>query len=304
MLFFAFNIAVVVLCIADFCVMQRTNLSSATYCLLAVFWLLCGLFFSFVVYSIFGIEKTYEYLSAYFIEKTLSLDNLFVFYYIFSFFNISLEAQPKLLFVGIFSAIFLRLIMIYSTFSIISKFSWAMYPLGIFLIYCGIATFHSRREKKDHIAAWLRKAKNVFKNVSIVQPQSNLEFLSIGKCNGKYIITITTYVIAIFAIELSDILFAVDSIPAVFAATTDEVIAYTSNVLAIIGLRSLYHVFAIAVDRLYYLKHAVSLVMVIVGCKILLSNFIHITPLYSLTLFFIIFLGTFLTSRFCIRNAQ
>ncbi len=304
MLFFAFNILVVMLCIADFCIMQRTHLSSAASCVLSIFWVLFGLSFSLVIYWIFGIEKTYEYLSAYFIEKTLSLDNLFVFYYIFSFFNVSLNSQPKLLFIGIFSAIFFRLIMIYATFAIISKFSWVIYPLGLFLIYCGLTTFLDKDRKNYHINEWIDKIKNVFKNISIAHPHSNLEFFCINKKDGKYTITITTYVLAIFAIEISDILFAVDSIPAVFSVTNNEIIAYTSNILAILGLRSLYHFFAITVDRLYYFKHAVSLVMVIVGGKMLLSHFINIQPLHSLCLFSIIFFAAFLMSSFYKRDVQ
>lgn len=268
---------------------------------LSCFWIFCGISFSAIVYALYGDIKCYEYLSGYFIEKTLSVDNLFVFYYIFSSLGIKTQEQSRLLFIGIFSAIIFRIIMIYITFTILDIIAWLIYPLGAFLMYCGIHAFFDKSEKSDdEIIRSVNKLLSKFKCIKFAKVGNEFSFFKYE--NGT--LFITTGVLAILAIEFSDILFAVDSIPAVFAVTKDKSIAYMSNILAILGLRSLYHVFAITIDRFYYFKHAISLIMIIVGIKMMISNFVHIDPIHSLMLLLFIFIIAFIASNIRARRLK
>ena len=261
---------------------------------LSCFWIFCGISFSGIVYASYGDVKCYQYLSGYFIEKTLSVDNLFVFYYIFSSLGIKTSEQSRLLFIGIFSAIIFRIIMIYITFTILDQLAWLIYPLGAFLMYCGIHAFFDKSEKSDdEIVHSVNKMLSKFNCIKFAKGGNEFAFFKYE--NGT--LFITTGVLAILAIEFSDILFAVDSIPAVFAVTKDKSIAYMSNILAILGLRSLYHVFAITIDRFYYFKHAISIIMVIVGIKMMISNFVHIDPIHSLIMLLFIFIVAFIASN-------
>ena len=268
---------------------------------LSCFWIFCGISFSAIVYALYGDVKCYEYLSGYFIEKTLSVDNLFVFYYIFSSLGIKTQEQSRLLFIGIFSAIIFRIIMIYITFTILDTIAWLIYPLGAFLMYCGIHAFSDKSEKSDdEIIRSVNKMLSKFKCIKFAKAGNEFSFFKYE--SGT--LFITTGVLAILAIEFSDILFAVDSIPAVFAVTKDKSIAYMSNILAILGLRSLYHVFAITIDRFYYFKHAISLIMIIVGIKMMISNFVHIDPIHSLMLLLFIFIIAFIASNIRARRLK
>lgn len=294
MLLLWFNIIIVALCVLDFWIISRSKESVRTSIYLSCFWIFCGITFSGVVYATYGSIKCYEYLSGYFIEKTLSVDNLFVFYYIFSSLGIKTSEQSRLLFIGIFSAIIFRIIMIYITFTILDTIAWLIYPLGAFLMYCGIHAFFDNGDKSDDkIVESVNKMLAKFKCIKFAKPGDGFSFFKYD--NGT--LFITTGVLAILAIEFSDILFAVDSIPAVFAVTKDKSIAYMSNILAILGLRSLYHVFAITIDRFYYFKHAISLIMIIVGIKMMVSNFIHVDPVHSLILLLFIFIVAFIASN-------
>lgn len=289
-----FNLFIVLLCFADFHFIKVSKKPFKTSLFLSVFWVLCGL--SFSIFIFYGVEysshelaklKTYEYLSAYFIEKTLSMDNLFVFFYIFSFLKIPLSQQSKLLFIGVFSALIFRFVTIYITFSVMNAFSILIIPLGIILIAIGIKPllFRNSDTRKSDILDKFKSFISNSKRVKIVYQSKNYAFFKI-KNNALHI---TSAMIAIVIIEVADILFAADSIPAIFAVTNDPMIAYTSNVFAILGLRSIYHLFAITATKLYYFEFAISITMILVGIKMIFSTVLTINPLYSLMTLLIIF---------------
>lgn len=292
--FLLFNLFIVLLCLIDFYFIKVSKKQFKTSVLLSSFWVLCGLSFSLFVF--YGFEhssyelaklKTYEYLSAYFIEKTLSVDNLFVFFYIFSFLKIRLSQQPKLLFIGVFSALVFRFVTIYITFSVMNAFSVLIIPLGAILIAIGVKPllFRNSDAKNPDILDRFKTFISNSKRIKIVYQSRNYAFIKIKNKE----LHITSAMIAIIMIEIADILFACDSIPAIFAVTNDQMIAYTSNVFAILGLRSLYHLFAITATKLYYFKFAISITMILVGIKMVLSNVLTINPLYSFVTLIIIF---------------
>ncbi|MBQ7673290.1 MAG: TerC/Alx family metal homeostasis membrane protein [Alphaproteobacteria bacterium] len=240
---------------------------------LTFFWLFVGLAFSGFVYVHMGTDHFYEYLSAYFVEKSLSVDNIFVFLLIFEKFGIETRYQRKLLFAGIWGALILRALMIFAVSGVLSAFHFMIYVFGAFIFLMGLMSFIKNNDNNDFDNVFnLKKYFNVFQG-----DHSGQFFI---KENGKWKTTIL--VVAVICIEICDIIFAFDSIPALFSITPDKAIIYTSNAFAIIGLRSLYIAFAFAVNRFHYLKHGVGVILLFIGAKMIFSDYIDISPLVSL----------------------
>jgi tellurite resistance protein TerC len=187
---------------------------------------------------------------------------------IFQKMNIDGEYQRKLLFLGIFSALIFRVIMILMVSSLLHSFHFMMWIFGVLLFYAGVAAFQSPEDGKNFGGVVLKKAA-AYLNIS----EKNHDGRFFISENGVTKITILT--VTIFCIEICDIVFAFDSIPALFSITDDRFVIYTSNVFAIIGLRSLYIVFAKFVGELHYLKYGVALILCLIGTKMMLSNYIH-----------------------------
>lgn len=257
-----------------------------------IFWIGLSLVFNIGIYIFLGEQKALEYLGGYIIEETLSLDNLFLFLVIFESFKIPVNYQRKVLNYGIFGAIVLRLIFIILGVNIVNKFQWILYIFGFTLIISGIKMIkESGGEEKDF-------RKSIFiKLLSKIIPITNkLEGEKFFVRNNKVLYATPLFAI-LFLIECSDLIFAVDSIPAIFSITTDPFIVYTSNIFAVMGLRSLYFVLVNVHSRFKYVKDGVALVLIFTGIKLsALIIDIHIPIVVSLMVIFTLLIGSVVIS--------
>ena len=247
-------------------------------------WLLLSLGFSAVLWHSMGRAKALEFLTGYVVEYSLSVDNIFVFVLIFSYFRVPETYQHRVLFWGILSALILRGFMIGVADVVIETFHWMVYPLGAFLLFTGLKTTVGRRTSAI-------PANPLIKHVRTLLPVSNSyaggSFLT--RENGRLLLT--PLGLALIIIEAMDVLFAADSIPAIFGITRDPFIVYTSNVCAILGLRSLYFLLAGVVHRFVYLKPALAVILSFIGIKILLTDICPIPTAVSLVVIGLILLG-------------
>jgi len=270
--FLSFNCFILLFVVIDFWIVYR-NQSTKTYAMLTIFWIAVGLLFSaYVYYYSRSLGLFYEYLSAYFIEKSLSLDNIFVFLLIFSKFHIDFKYQHKVLFLGIWGALFFRYIMIFVLGELINKFHFLIPVFGLFLLYTGIMSMKNKNDTAVKI--------EFFRKFSDRVELNHKGHFFVKQNNGSWKMTIL--ILVLILVEISDVVFAFDSIPAIFSVTSHKDIVYTSNAFAIIGLRSLYGVFSEIIKKLYYLKHAVSIILSAIGIKMILADIIHIGSLESL----------------------
>ncbi len=240
-------------------------------------WIALAFIFNYGVYIYLGKEKALEFMAAYLVEKSLSIDNLFVFILIFDFFNVKPQFQHKILFWGIIGALILRAIFIVAGIALINNFHWITYVFGIFLIITGIR-LPFQKDKK------IEPDKNIFvrlfKRFMSVTPDMDSGRL-FKRINHKNFAT--PLFITLILIEFTDLIFAVDSIPAVLAISNDVFIVYTSNVFAILGLRSLYFALAGIMKYFTYLKYGLSAVLVFVGIKMCISGYYKFPVYISLS---------------------
>ncbi len=224
-----------------------------------------------------GTQSALEYYTGYLIELSLSVDNLFVFILIFSYFGVPAEAQPKVLKWGILGAIVMRLIMIGLGALLLERFEWIIYVFGGILILTGVRMIAQKEER-------IEPEKNpVVRLARRLLPFSNCydgANFSMRDRSGRWLAT--PLVLVLLVVEWSDLVFAIDSIPAIFAVTRDPFLVYSSNVFAILGLRALFFVLAGMMDKFAYLKPGVALILIFVGIKMTLSYWIHIPILVSL----------------------
>jgi len=253
-------------------------------------WIGLALVFNAGVYLWFGPKTGLEFLTGYVIEKALSVDNLFVFVAIFAYFNIPPIWQHRVLFWGIIGALVMRALFIVVGGAMLSYFHWTMYLFGGILILTGIKLF---AQKNQEVAVdrtlIVRALKRLF---PVTDKHHGAHFLT--KQSGRWFIT--PLFLALVTVEVSDLVFAVDSIPAVFAITSDPFIVFTSNIFAILGLRSLYFLLAGMLGRFRFLKVGLSAVLVFVGLKMLASSVIAIPILLSLGIITGILAGSVLAS--------
>jgi tellurite resistance protein TerC len=254
-------------------------------------WIFLAMTFNAVILYFFGKEKAIEFLSGYIIEKSLSVDNIFVFSVIFSYFSVPLQFQHKVLFWGIFGALIMRVVFIFAGLELIQHFHWVFYFFGAFLIYTGIKmVLYSDKELQPDKNLLLKFCKRFFPVSD--QFQGDRFFI---KLNGRR--TVTRLFLVLLLIETTDLIFAVDSIPAVLAISNDPFIVYTSNVFAILGLRSLY--FAVAGMNAYfrYLKFGLSAILLFVGIKMCLVDVYKIPVVTSLMIILFILVISIVFSR-------
>ncbi len=243
-----------------------------------------ALMFGAWVWWYLGAQSGMEYLTGFLIEKSLSMDNVFVIALIFSYFAIPRQYQHRVLFWGILGVIFLRAIMIGLGATLVSEFSWVLYLFGAFLVVTGIKMWviadHMPDIANNPLLKFLRKRMRVTPNI-----EGNAFFVhKTDPVSGKTVRWATPLFLALCLIELVDLVFAVDSVPAIFAITTDPFIVYTSNIFAILGLRALYFALVAMIHRFKYLKYALALVLVFIGTKIFLVGIIgKIPPVFSLS---------------------
>jgi tellurite resistance protein TerC len=220
--------------------------------------------FAGVVFWHLGKQKGTEFLAGYLIELSLSVDNLFVFLLVFSYFKVPTKFQHRVLFWGVMGALGMRIVMILVGSVLIKQFSWAIYIFGAFLVYTGVKMFS--QEETDTQPEDNPVVKFVTRFIPISRQYEDDKFFTIK--HGRRVGTLLLLVLVI--VEVTDLVFAVDSIPAIFGVTTDTFIVYTSNVFAILGLRSLYFLLAGVVEKFHYLKLGLAIVLTFIGVKMLL----------------------------------
>lgn len=236
----------------------------------SAFWIGLAVIFNIAVYFFMGTEKAVEFLTAYLIEESLSMDNLFVFLMIFQYFQVPAQYQHKVLYWGILSAIVMRLFFIFAGVTLVAKFHWVIYFFGAFLVFTAIKMLLKKDEEIHPENNPLLKLFKRFVPVTHEYHQSRF-FI---KENGR--IFATPLIVVLFTIEISDVAFAVDSIPAVLCVSNDLFIVYTSNIFAILGLRSLYFALAGLMPLFHYLKYGLALILGFIGTKMLIAEFYKI----------------------------
>jgi tellurite resistance protein TerC len=230
-----------------------------------------GLSFAGFVWWQLGAEASKMYLTAFVVEKTLAMDNVFVIAMIFSYFAIPRVYQHRVLFWGILGVIVLRGIMIGVGATLVAQYSWVLYIFAVFLILTGIKMMFAGETEMDisqnPVLKFLKRRMRVTEEL-----HGHDFFVKKPDASGKVVRYATPLFLALVLIEIADVIFAVDSVPAVFAITSDPFIVYTSNIFAILGLRALYFALAAIIHRFHYLKYALSLLLVFIGSKIFVAD--------------------------------
>lgn len=259
-------------------------------------WVGLSLTFSLFVFRFMGTNSGLEFLTGYLIEYALSVDNIFVFVLIFGYFRIPMEYQHRVLFWGIMGALILRGAMIGAGAVLVSRFEWILYLFGAFLVFTGVRMALQKSEdqydpEKNPILRLVRK-------VIPVTPEYHGQqfFVRAPDETGAMRLMATPLFIVLILVETTDVIFATDSIPAIFAITRDPFIVYTSNVCAVLGLRALYFLLAGIVDKFHYLKVGLSIVLIFIGLKMLGESFVHIPIGVSLGVVAVILIASVVAS--------
>ncbi|MEY4874715.1 MAG: hypothetical protein RJB41_1417 [Actinomycetota bacterium] len=243
----------------------------------SVVWVSIGIGFTFVIWAMFERAAAVEYISGYLIEKSLSVDNVFVWAMIFSHFQVPREYQHRTLFWGIFGALVMRFVFIFLGVAIIERFDYVLIGFGLFLIYTGVGVFrHGDEDEKD--PSDTRTMRLFHRFVPTTDELDGQKLFT--KKNGKRLATPLLAVLVV--IEISDLVFAVDSVPAVLAVSNEQFIVFAANAFAIMGLRALYFLFADIKDRFVYLKPAISVLLIYVGLKMTIAHWYHVPTWLSL----------------------
>jgi tellurite resistance protein TerC len=248
------------------------------------FWIALSLLFNGWIYVSKGPEPALQFFTGYLLEKALSVDNLFVFCVIFSAFKVPGKIHHKVLYFGILGALVFRIVLILAGISLITMFHWILYVLGGFLAITGIRLLlqnHDEKDPQEHIVVRL------FRRFFPVTKDYHGDKFFIVRA-GKLLAT--PLFVVLLVIESTDVIFALDSIPAIFAITLDPFIIFTSNVFAILGLRSLYFVLAHALDRFAVFKIGISMILIFIGCKMVIAPFYAIPLFLSLAVILAILL--------------
>jgi tellurite resistance protein TerC len=230
-------------------------------------WVTLAMIFAAIVFWYQGADLGLKFLTGYVIELSLSVDNLFVFLLIFSFFKVPAKVQHRVLYWGVMGALVMRLTMIFVGGALINRFHWILYIFGAFLVYTGIKMF--RQEDTDIQPEENPVVRAVTRYIPITRHFEGKHFFT--RVDGRRTGTLLLLVLVI--VEVTDLVFAVDSIPAIFAITTNTFIVYTSNVFAILGLRSMYFLLAGVVEKFQYLRMGLAIVLTFIGAKMLMEGF-------------------------------
>jgi len=252
-------------------------------------WVSLAALFSLVVY--FGYEHnwfdinahgkkpmdaTIEYITGYLVEESLSMDNLFVISFLFRYFKVPDQHRHKVLFWGILGALIFRGIMIFAGAELVARFDWINFVFGAFLLYAGIKMLLPEKHDNDPNKSFIVKA--LRKLIPVEEDVESGKFFK--RVNGKKVAT--TLFMVLIIVEFTDLIFAVDSIPAIFGITTDPFIVFTSNVFAILGLRSLFFAIESVIHKFQYVKYSLAMILVFVGVKLGIAEWVHLSPLMSL----------------------
>ncbi len=278
-LWLAFNTFVLAMLVLDLKVFHRQahEVKVKEALLWSLFWIVLSLLFNAGVFLVEGYESALQFFTGYIIEKSLSVDNLFVFLMIFSYFKVPPKYQHKVLFWGILGALIMRGLLIFLGVALIQKFHWIIYIFGAFLVFTGIKMAFQREMVEIH------PERNL-----IVRFFKNFIPVTAGYHEGKFFVNVdgkayaTLLFVVIIVVETTDLVFALDSIPAIFAISRDPFIVYTSNVFAILGLRALYFALAGLIDLFHYLKFGLSIVLAFIGVKMLIEELYDMPILIAL----------------------
>jgi tellurite resistance protein TerC len=305
----AFLTIVAVLLVLDLGVFNRDNheIGMRESLVMSLFYIGLGLAFGAGVWGMLGAEPGMNYFTGFALEKALALDNIFVIALIFAYFAIPPHYQHRVLFWGIVGVIVLRALMIGFGAAVISEFHWVLYLFAAFLIATGVKMLIFADHKPDvagnPLLAFLRRRFHV---TDTLHGDRFFARLPVGG-TGRMALHMTPLFVALVMIEIADIIFAVDSVPAIFAVTTDPFIVYTSNIFAILGLRALYFALAAMVERFGYLKYALALVLIFIGGKIFAADVFGLAklpPAVSLSVTFGLLLGGVVASLVMTRRTD
>lgn len=293
-----FIIIILILLIIDLGVFNRKShvISYKEALIWTAVWIILALIFNLFVYMFYGKDKAIEFFTGYLIEKSLSVDNIFVFVLLFTYFNVNKKYHHRVLFWGILGAIIFRGILIFIGTALIYKFHWIIYIFGGFLVISGIKMGFQKDNKlepeKNPVVKLLRK----FLPITPRYVKSAFFYRSHGKLYA------TPLIIVLAVIETTDLIFAFDSIPAILAISHDPFIVFTSNIFAILGLRALYFAVDKFIDKFTYLKYGLSVILVYIGIKMLISELYKIPTLISLGILIFVLTISVLVSVFKKRN--
>ena len=280
-----FGIIVITLLVLDLGVFNKrdTVMSIGQSLSLSLFYITIACCFGGYIHYALGTAPAHDYFTGFLLEKAMSLDNIFVISMIFSFFKIPVKYQHRVLFWGILGVIILRAIMISAGATLLAKFSWLLFIFGALLIITGIKTLylvnkHSFDINNIYVYKYLKKKLNIYPELV------GNKFIVVE--NSK--VFATPLLMALITIEFMDLVFAIDSIPAIFAITQNTFIVYTSNIFAILGLRALFFCLADIVERFKYIKYSLALILILIGVKIFATHFIDIPKYIPLVVTFVL----------------
>jgi tellurite resistance protein TerC len=258
-------------------------------------WVLLSLIFNLIVLKLKGPESALDFFTGYLIEYSLSVDNIFVFVLIFAYFKVPPISQHRVLVWGIVGALVMRGIMIWLGVTLVERFHFVLYVFGIFLVITGLRMGFSSQQMDFGESWFLRWSRKI---LPVTSEFRDSHF--IARVNGRFMLTPLALVLLV--IDVMDLVFAIDSIPAVFAITTDTFIVYTSNICAILGLRSLYFLLANLMDRFVYLRQGLAVILAFVGLKMILSERLPIPNYLSLLVIVLVLAATIGLSVILTRN--
>ena len=257
-------------------------------------WISVAVLFGLYILYSHGPHAGMEYYASYIIEKAMSVDNLFVFILLFSMFSIPDEYQHKALFYGVFGAIVFRAVFVFAGSALLESIDFMMYVFGVLLLFIAVKTARDKGSEGSPVADWLSK------HLKISEDLDGDRFTTV--VNGARMIT--PLFACVMAIELTDIIFAIDSVPACLAITSDVFIVYTSNIFAVLGLRSLYFVIHGSLESLRYMRYGLAAILAFIGLKMLVADFVHVDVVLSLAVIISILVVTVAVSLYGGRNAR
>jgi tellurite resistance protein TerC len=294
----AFHIGVFVALTVDLVTFKRRDraLSMPAAARRSTLWVLVSLGFNALVWRLKGPEHGLDFFTAYLIEYSLSADNIFVFVLIFAHFGVPARAQHRVLVWGILGALIMRGTMILCGIALVQRFHFVLYLFGVFLLFAALRMLFGKHPPRDLAEGWVMR---MCRRILPITREFYGEHFKV-RVDGRWMLT--PLALTLIVIEVTDLIFAVDSIPAVFAITRDPFIVYTSNICAILGLRSLYFLLARLMERFIYLRTGLAFVLGFVGIKMIIADHFHVPTGVSLIVIVVILAITITTSMIVTRN--